>query len=215
MELRNEHIDKEQGAVMIEGVFGILASIIIMAFLLSFGFYLYQQTIVDIVANEIAEEVVMTYKFSSINDCADISLPDVQNVGRYRYILFANKYDSANELKGKNIADIRLSQTSLAQSHGNSTINIEKIGDDLGRMHYEVTLTQEYKYLLGDILKIVGLPSMESLSSTVYVESIDVSNYINTVKMTNYGLNKFTSSVPLLNMVNSVIKLMKSVYDFF
>lgn len=48
---------------MLEGVFGVFFSIIVMAFLLSFGFYLYQQTMVDIVANEVAEEVVMTYKF--------------------------------------------------------------------------------------------------------------------------------------------------------
>lgn len=61
--MKQEEIKNESGTVMLEGVFGVFVSIIVMAFLLSFGFYLYQQTMVDIVANEVAEEVVMTYKF--------------------------------------------------------------------------------------------------------------------------------------------------------
>ena len=212
---KNNQIKNEQGVIMIEGVFGVLVSIIVMAFLLSFGFYLYQQTMVDIIANEIAEEVVMTYKFRDVNDCADISLMDVQNVGRYRYILFAGQYDSANEAKGTTLANIRLSKTSLAQSNSAPKVEIEKIGDDVGRMHYEVTLTQNYEFMMGDILSLVGIPEAETLSSTVYVEAVDVSNYINTVKMTNYGLKKFEGANPLLKTVSSVVKLMKSVYNIF
>lgn len=211
----NSQFKNERGTVMIEGVFGVLVSIIVMAFLLSFSFYIYQQTMVDIVANEIAEEVVMTYKFRDVDDCADISLSDVQNVGRYRYFLFAGQYDSANEAKGTTLANVRLSKTSLAQSNSAPKVEIEKVGDDLGRMHYEVTLTQNYEFMMGDILSLVGIADAETLSTTVYVEAVDVSNYINTVKMTNYGLKKFTGAVPLLNTVNSVIKLMKSVYNIF
>lgn len=211
LNLRN----RECGTVMLESVFGVFVSIIVMAFLLSFGFYLYQQTMVDIVANEIAEEVVQTYKFRNVNDCSNISLNDVTSVGRYRYILFAGQYDSANEAKGTTLANIRLAKTSLAQSDGAPKVKIEKIGDDVGRMHYEVTLTQEYEFMMGDILGLAGLNDVETISSTVYVESVDISNYINTVKMTNYGLDKFTEAVPLLNTVNSVIKMMKSVYDIF
>ncbi len=205
----------ESGTVMIEGVFGVFVSIIVMAFLLSFGFYVYQQTMVDIVANEIAEEVVMTYKFKDAEDCSDILIDDVRNIGRYRYFLFAGQYDSMNETKGSTLANIRLSKTTLAKSNSTPKVEIEKIGDDLGRMHYEVTLTQNYEFMMGDILSFVGLADAETLTSTVYVEAVDVSNYMNTVKMTNYGLKKFSGAVPLLNTVNSVIKLMKSVYDFF
>ncbi len=213
--MKQEQIKNERGTVMLEGVFGVFVSIIVMAFLLSFGFYLYQQTMVDIVANEIAEEVVMTYKFRDVDDCSEITLDKVKNLGRYRYILFAGQYDSANEQKGTTLANVRLSKTSLSKANSIPKVEIEKVGDDLGRMHYEVTLTQNYEFMLGDILSLVGLSDTEKLSTTVYVESVDVSNYINTVKMTNYGLKKFSGAVPLLNTVNSVIKLMKSVYDFF
>ena len=213
--MKQEQIKNECGTVMLEGVFGVFVSIIVMAFLLSFGFYLYQQTMVDIVANEIAEEVVMTYKFRDVDDCSEITLDKVKNLGRYRYFLFAGKYDSANEQKGTTLANVRLSKTSLSKANSAPKVEIEKVGDDLGRMHYEVTLTQNYEFMMGDILSLVGLTDAETISTTVYVESVDVSNYINTVKMTNYGLKKFSGAVPLLNTVNSVIKLMKSVYDFF
>ena len=56
-------VDTEMNKKSFKGVFGVFVSIIVMALLLSFGFYLYKQTMVDIVANEVAEEVVMTYKF--------------------------------------------------------------------------------------------------------------------------------------------------------
>ena len=213
--MKQEQIKNECGTVMLEGVFGVFVSIIVMAFLLSFGFYLYQQTMVDIVANEIAEEVVMTYKFRDVDDCSEITLDKVKNLGRYRYFLFAGQYDSANEQKGTTLANVRLSKTSLSKANSAPKVEIEKVGDDLGRMHYEVTLTQNYEFMMGDILSLVGLTDAETISTTVYVESVDVSNYINTVKMTNYGLKKFSGAVPLLNTVNSVIKLMKSVYDFF
>ena len=213
--MKQEVIKNESGTVMLEGVFGVFVSIIVMAFLLSFGFYLYQQTMVDIVANEVAEEVVMTYKFKDVDDCSEITLDKVKSLGRYRYFLFAGQYDSANEQKATTLANVRLSKTSLAKADSAPKVEIEKVGDDLGRMHYEVTLTQNYEFMMGDILSLVGLSDAETLSTTVYVEAVDVSNYINTVKMTNYGLKKFSGAVPLLNTVNSVIKLMKSVYDFF
>ena len=213
--MKQEQIKNERGTVMLEGVFGVFVSIIVMAFLLSFGFYLYQQTMVDIVANEVAEEVVLTYKFRDVDDCSEITLDKVKNLGRYRYFLFAGQYDSANEQKGTTLANVRLSKTSLSKANSAPKVEIEKVGDDLGRMHYEVTLTQNYEFMMGDILSLVGLNDAETISTTVYVESVDVSNYINTVKMTNYGLKKFSGAVPLLNTVNSVIKLMKSVYDFF
>lgn len=210
-----QKVNNEKGTVILEGVFGVFVSIIVMTFFLSLGFYMYQQTMVNIVANEIAEEVVMTYKYCDVDDCSEITIDKVKNLGRYRYLLFAGKYDKANEQKGTTLSNVRLSKTSLAQSDSAPKLTIDKVGDDVGRMHYEVTLTQNYKFMLGGILGLIGRSDTETISTTVYVESVDVSNYINTVKMTNYGLDKFTGAVPLLNTVNSVIELMESVYNFF
>lgn len=213
--MKRNKIQSERGAIIIEGVFGVVVSIIIMAFLLSFGFYLYQQTMVRIVANEIAEEVVVTYKFKDVNKSSDIKLDNLKNLGRYRYWLWASKYDTANEKKGSTLANLRLSQTTLADAQSTPTVKINKIGDDVGRLHYEVTLTQSYEFMMGDLLSWIGLKDTEKISATVYVEAVDVSHYVNTIKLANYGLGKLSGADPLVSMVNSVVKLMKSVYKVF
>ena len=55
-------IKDERGAVLLESTYCILISIIVLMFMVSFGFFLYQNTVVTIVANEAAEEVSQTYK---------------------------------------------------------------------------------------------------------------------------------------------------------
>lgn len=207
--------NKESGMVILEGVFGVFVSTIIMMLMLSLGFYLYQQTMFYVVANEIAEDVVHTYKFRSVDDCSTISLSDVNNVGRYRYLLFSSKYCTANEQKGTQLANDRLSKTSLSKAENQPKVSIKKISDDVGRMHYEVTLSQKNSFLMGDILKLLGINKSDEISATVYVESVDISHYINTVKMVNYGINKVVNSGPLMKMIDSVVKIMGSVYKWF
>ncbi len=213
--MEQKDIQKECGTVLLEGAFSVVVTILFLSFFLSFGFYIYQRTIIHIVANEIAEEIVVTYKFRDVDDCEDIALDKITNIGRYRNILHSSLFDTANEQKATSLANTRLSKTSLGKADGSAQVNIEKIGDDLGRVHYEVTVSQKYEFLLGDLLSLVGLSGVDTISSTVYVEAIDVSNYINTVKMTNYGLKKFTGAIPLLDTINSVINLMQSVYKIF
>ena len=205
----------ERGAVMLEGVFGILVSILVMALLLSLGFYLYQRTVVRIVANEIAEEVAITYKLRNVGDSTSISLNDITGIGKYRYYLFANTFTRENEAKATALAGERLPKTALAKADGAPEVEITVVKDDVGRMHYEVTLRQDYTFLLGKILNLLGIEKSGTLSSTVYVEAVDISYYINTVKMTNYGLEKFTDAISVLKAVDSVVKLMKSVYGIF
>ncbi len=213
--MRKTPRNNECGTVMIEGVFGVFVSIIVMVLLIAFGFYAYQQTMFDIVANEIAEEIVMTYKYRNAEDCSSITFDDVKKPGRYRFLIFGGKYDSANESKGATLASARLAKTTLAQPCGEPTVEIKKVGSDIGRMHYEVTLTQTYKYLMGDLLNMLGIPGTQTVSKTVYVESVDISNYFNTVKLANYGANKAKGLNPFLEALNSITKLMKSVYDLF
>lgn len=48
-------IRDERGAVMLESTYCILISIIVLMFMLSFGFFLYQNAVVTIITNEAAE----------------------------------------------------------------------------------------------------------------------------------------------------------------
>lgn len=116
----------ERGAVMLESTYCILISIFVLMFILSFGFFLYQKTTVTIVANEIAEEVSQTYKLRNVSDSSSISSTDISGVGKYRYLFFADNFNSKNEAKAITLANVRLTKTALADKAGNSiekTIN--------------------------------------------------------------------------------------------
>lgn len=206
-------IKDERGTVMLESTYCILVSIIVLMFMLSFGFFLYQNAVVTVVTNEVAEEVSQTYKLRNVADSSSITSSDISGIGKYRYLFFADDFNSKNEAKLNNLANVRLSKTSLAKEEGNITVDVETVVDDIGRRHYEVTVTQKYSFLLGDLLSVIGQSDVETLSRTVYVESSDVLNYVNTVKTTKYGLNELKDHSDLLGLVDSAISLLHSIFD--
>lgn len=203
----------EKGAVMLESTYCILISIIIIMFFQSFGFFLYQKTIVGIVANDIAEEIAQTYKLRNVEDDGVVLATDISGIGKYRYFLFSNSFNSKNEFKGRNIGDIRLSKTSLAKKVGNISVDVETVVDDIGRRHYEVTIKQQYAFLMGDLLELVGLEGIQTLEEKVYVESVDVLNYVNTVRTTKYGIDELKEHSTTLELIDNVISLLQAIFD--
>lgn len=202
----------ERGAVMLESTYCILISVFVLMFLLSFGFLLYQKTLVTIVANDVAEEVSQTYKLRNVADSSSVSLSDISGVGKYRYLFFADSFESRNEAKALTIANARLTKTSLAEAEGSLNVNVETVVDDIGRRHYEVTVTQRYSFLLGDFLSLIGQMDTQTISETVYVESSDVLSYINTVKVTKYGLEALKDNSSVLGLIDSAISLLHSIF---
>ncbi len=205
MKLKNE-----RGAVMVESIYCLLLAIFVLIFFLSFGFFLYQKTIVTIIANEVAEDVSQTYKLRNVNDASTITVDDIEGIGKYRYLLFSNNFNSKNKQKAKNATKNRLTQTALAENKGDLSIDIKPIVDDIGRRHYKINVKQKYSFLLGGILKVIGQEDTQIVESTVYVESMDVLNYINTVKTTQYGLEK-TKELDIVDMLDTVISLINKI----
>lgn len=211
--------ENERGAIILESTYCILVSIFVLMFLISFGFFLYQKTIVTVVANEIAEEISQTYKLRNVQDSSSLSSSDISGIGKYRYLFFTKSFDSKNKAKAQNLADIRLTQTSLAKKEGNLSVDVNTVVDDIGRRHYEVTVRQKYSFLLGELLRVIGLQEVQTLEATAYVESVDVLNYINTVKVTKYGIDKITEysdkSVvsASLKVIDTVISTLHSIFS--
>lgn len=210
------NIKDERGAVILESTYCILISILVLMFMMSFGFFLYQKTIVTIVANEIAEEVTQTYKLRNVADSSSISLSDISGVGKYRYLFFKHSFHSKNKEKVNTLANVRLTKTSLAQQEDELdglSMNIETVVDDIGRRHYKVTVKQKYSFMLGKLLKVINQQDVQILEETVFVESVDVLNYVNTVKVTKYGINKVKDSSAVLGLIDSTISLLHSIFD--
>ena len=205
--------DSESGVVVLEATFCILVCLLVIFFFLAFGFYVYQRVMFTTVANEVAEEVVQTYKLRYVSDSADMAAEDVSGIGKYRYLLFSWSFNYYAESKAETLATVRLQKTSFANSSGGLEADVETVVDDIGRRHYEVTITQEYGFMLGALFKAIGLEETAKLETTVYVDSFDVLNYVNTVRMTDYLIDKYTGDSSIFSMLNSVIKLIDTVID--
>lgn len=209
--------DESGSAIMLEGVFGVTVCMITMIFLISFGFFLYQREVVSIVANQVAEEIAQSYKFRDVKDATNLSVSDVENLGHYRY-LFSNASSllAKNETKAQVLANSRLPETSLAKANGGGAkVEIERITSDVGRCHYAITVSQKYTFLLGGALELIGLSEQQMLSSTVYVAGVDISHYVNMVKLTNWGLEELGGGFPLLKLVNTTVGLLSTVWGLF
>lgn len=213
--MKRRWIEDNNGAVMIEGVFAIYACILVMVFLLSFGFYLYQKTAFRISANAIAEEAVQTYKYRKISDATKITVSDVVGVGKYRYLRHGSEFLSAKKSKMTTFATKRLSAAGgrLAEKEGSVTVTITPVRDDVGRYHYEVELKQKYSFLFGDLLKVVGLQRKETLEAKVYYVGTDTLYYVNTVKFLAFVTEK--TETPILGVIDKTIGLIHSIFDIF
>ncbi len=212
--LRKAIVD-ESGAIILEGMFAITIVIIVLEILLALGFYLYQRTVVTIVTNQVAEEISQTYKYKTVFRSSNITRDDVIKVGRYRYFIICGYFlQNKNKRMATEYASRRIPETSLAQSESRPEVTVKRVSQDIGRCHYEITVSQKYTFLFGGVLKMIGYKDRK-FSSTAYAEGVDISNYVNTIRLAEYGLKKFTGAVPLAGAVDKVIHLMSTVFGIF
>lgn len=167
-------------------------------FLLSFGFFLYQQVMVSIVTNEIAQNLARNYKIRDREYDSNLTTSAIEEQ--------ATKY-----------AIKRLFGTSLAQApkvDSGVTVKIKTVTNDLGHMHYEVTVKQGYKFLLGELLEVfISQDGTQIIESTAYVESNDVSHYIKTVKNWKHMTNLIKENSKIIGTIDTVISIVETFVE--
>lgn len=203
---------EEKGAIILESTYCILISTIVMFFLMSLSFYLYDQTLITIVANQTASEVAQTYKLRYVEDSSDLTAQDISGVGKYRYLFFNDSFETANRNKARSITNMRLADSSFAEEDGWADVTIETVKDDVGRRHYQVVVRQESHFLLGGLLSAFGINNINTLEATSYATSVDALSYVNTVKLTKYGCGKLSDNA-FVGMFDSAIQLLHSIFD--
>ena len=209
-----EKIDDESGVVMIEATYCITVCIIVAMFFISFGFYLYQNSTMGIVANEVAEETALTYKYKDAASSSNITLRDIKSVGKFRYMFFSGSFHTRSEERANNIVDQRLTKTALAHINGSPTVKVEVVADTIGRNHYKVTISQRYHFLFADMLKWVGINPYAEISAASYSAGVDVLSYTNTVRNTQFVCDYISDNSTIVKVVNSAIKLIHTICEF-
>jgi len=206
----------KKGVIMIESTYCITAVIVVLIGLMGFGFIIYQAAMFKIASDQVAEDVVHTYKLRNVGETKDITEDDVTSVGLFRY--FGNSLESNSENHLKTMAADRIALTSFAQDDGEMTTEIEPFLDDIGRRHYKVTVTKPYKFLFGTLFDGSIFPSFKidnKMTATVYVEGVDALNYFNCVSITNYAFRKAEESIGIFETISNCLGLANRVINFF
>ena len=110
--------------------------------------------------------------------------------------------------KGLNLAETRLMKSSLAKDEGGLQVEIRQVADGVFRQHYEITVSKQYSLLLGKLLKEIGQDEKQVMSTTVYVESVDVLSYTNAVRLGKFATNEVKEGFVLANIYNNAIQVL-------
>ena len=201
----------ERGTMIIEATFCMIACMVVMVMVMAFGFIVYQKSMMSVVANQVAEEIAVTYKLRNVANSSEVTEDDVTGVGKYRYLIHSDDFQSDNENKLSLMAQSRLTQTSLAVDEGGYDVSVDRIADDIGRAHYEIVVTNKYSYLFEGLFNILGMDVSDTLSCKSYVADVDILSYVNTKNTSDYVISK----IPLGDVMSSVIGLIHSVLSLF
>lgn len=162
----------ESGAVMLESALCICAALIVIVMFMALGFLVYQHAMMGIVANQVAEEIAATSKLKNVSDASSVTHADVVGVRNFRALVMFD-FTKANKTKAKNLAQTRLTATSMAKDNGGFNVDVKRVSDTLGRAHYEIVVTNKYVTLFGDTLSTLGFTSSTPYSATSYVCETD------------------------------------------
>lgn len=207
--------DEKNGFVMLEATFCIIICMFVLVLLMSVAFWLYQQVLVTVVTNEVASEVAQNYKLIAVQDNGDVTEEDIAGVGLYRYTLSKKEFDTENEKNATKYMTSRIAQTTLSEIKNAPTISIDTEIDDIGRRHYVVKVSQEYTFLIGNILNVLGMDGTQTIERTAYVQSTDILNYVNTVKTEKYIVDLATGNTKVGKAADSIISAVNSVVQLF
>ncbi len=201
----------EDGTIMLESVFCILASIIVLMLVMCMGFLAYQHSMMGIVANQMAEEVAVTYRFPDLQDATKVS-SDVNHHGVKFYrnnFIIAQVYNILNKQTLKEATETRLTKSTLAKDSGGYTVTLERIHDDIGRYHYKITVRNKYTFFFGGVLAMLGIDKTERLEATSYVAGTDALGFTNLADTSIFVTGKVLNN----NLLDAAFGLIHAIWE--
>ena len=83
--------------------------------------------------------------------------------------------------------------------------------DDIGRAHYEITVTNKYTFLFEGVFSAFDMDVSKNLSATSYVNDTDILSYVNTKHTSDYVISK----LPGEKTLSGIIGFIKTVIEIF
>lgn len=205
---------EERGSMMIDGMIAMLITIMILVFLMSLGFLLYQQWMVSNVANDTATRLAQRYPYTS----ADIitgqtALEDMNGLPLYRYL--GSRLERENGARGESFALDTLAMAGLATPVRNPEIDVKECYDSLGRRHVEVHITAEYEVPLGGALQYFGMDQTVTYQATGRAVCMDMLEYINSVEAVDSISTTLGADGAVDGAVDGLMTAVRKIIDLF
>lgn len=191
--------EDQRGEVMLESAIIMVAVLILLFVLLGLSFMLYQQSLLNTVASEIAADLGKNYKFSTLPvGSTAISIDDVKKAPKYRTlngILYDKSQKHDDDIHRADVyADWRINLSSLGFDDDEIQISYfswQPTG--VGRMCIQIEVSQETDFFLSGILDFAGITDEHTLfSASAYAEVSDLSAYTSMVNFTEYASGKLS-----------------------
>ena len=196
----------ENGEVMLESTIIMLLTIFILIAMISVGFLFYQQSMVTCVANDLAADLASSYKIGAY-DTSNVSSNALNNVKLYRTSVAMAKMKEMHTQTADKLVKEKVSMATLGITTKEPTVsNIDLKLDNIGRMHFEVTVSMECEILFGGALKYFGIiQSNPTFTATGRAECLDITSYASHVQFVQYIGTKLAKQENLNKTVTTIL----------
>lgn len=196
---------------MLEGMFVMVITMIILVWLLALGFVYYQRYVTTIVTNDAAVKIASTYN----NPASDIIMgyvttEDVSARNLYRGFESGN-LEEVNEERATAYVKYILNQANFSGVVDDVQVNLELVNDSYVRKHVELTVTCTYNTPFGVALEFFGMDGSSTYSVTACSDCTDISEHYSTVhfsKTLTSGTYMKGSGIvdSIISLLNSLVK---------
>lgn len=207
---------KEQGAIMLEGMIVMVITMIMLVWILAIGFIYYQKYLVTITTNDVAVKIAATYA----NPSSDIVMgymtgDEIANRNIYRNLFGGD--DSLLEIQGNKASKYvvhMLKKTNFAGvvDESNIHVDLKLIDDSWTRKHVEVTTECTFNTPFNIALDYFGMGKTTTYKAAACADCTDIIDYISTVEfahsMSSLGALG-SKSVKIINQFVSIYNRVK------
>jgi hypothetical protein len=193
----------------------LLMTMVVLLFLISLGFLMYQQCAVQITAEDAAAKTAQTYKLLNADSTTGkISIDDLGKVALYRYgFISSSTYQEKNRTKTISYVVNRLSKTRFSKALSDPQTTFTIVNDGIGRNHVVVKVSAQYEIPFGSFLSIMGMQPTKVFTATASAECADVIDYVDTVKFTRRCCDKLDNDSVIVSMISSWMKVLNHDYS--
>ena len=211
-------IKDDDGAIMLEFAMVMSLVLIVLAFMLGFGFFICQKTMCYTIATETASYIGDSYKYTGLNKIDETEVPKdkMKNLKNYRtsFALISMRNSSKNKTDA--YVKERAKLTSFTPEKSASVKEIKFYSDNIGRTHVKVTVNIESNVLFLNILQTVGLmDETPDFTATACAECIDITGYTSPMSYLKYLGDKIndTNAGGAYNNVADTLKDVKDIIN--